>query len=106
MEAVSKIKSLEHIKLVIVFVALNIIDAALTNIILNAGGTELNPMMHYLWKRGIGLAWSVEIGSSLIVAFAFLILATYMPRLIKVVLIVWIIYMTVVCLWGGICLFN
>ena len=105
-ELVYKVKRLEHIKLVIVFVALNIVDAGLTDIILNAGGSELNPLMRPLWEQARWIPWSVEIGSSVVVAFAFLILATYSPRLIKVVLIVSIIYMAVVCLWGGLCLFN
>jgi len=105
-ELLYRVKRLEHIKLVIVFVALNMLDTTLTNIIINAGGSEINPMMRYLWERGIGLAWSVEIGSTLVVAFALLILATYAPRFIKVVLIVSIIYMAVVCLWSGVCLLS
>jgi len=100
-ELLYRVKRLEHIKLVIVFVALNILDAGLTDIILNAGGNELNPMMHYLWEQPKWILWSVEIGSTTVVAFAFLLLATYSPRLIKVVLIAAIIFMAAICLWDG-----
>ena len=105
-ELLYRVKRLEHIKLVIVFVALNILDAGLTNIILNTGGNELNPMMRYLWEQPKGIVWGVEIGSTIVVAFAFLLLATYSPRLIKVVLIVSIIYMAAVCLWSGVSLLS
>lgn len=103
-ELVYRVKRLEHIKLVIVFVALNILDAGLTDIILNTGGNELNPMMRYLSEQGKGILWSVEIGSTIVIAFAFLLLATYSPRLIKVVLIVSIIFMATVCIYSGLVL--
>ena len=105
-ELLYKVKRLEHIKLVIVFVALNMLDAMLTNLVLNAGGTEFNPIMRPLWEQARWIAWSVEIGSTLVVAFAFLLLAIYAPRLTKVFLIVSIIYMATVCLWGMVCLLN
>jgi len=101
-----KLKRLEHIKLAIVFVALNMLDALFTDMILNAGGTELNPMMRPLWEQARWIPWSVEIGSTLLVAFAFLILATYTPRLIKVVLIVLIICMAAACIHNGVVLFT
>lgn len=105
-ELLHKVKHLEHIKLVIVFVALNMLDALLTHIYLNAGGTEFNPMMRPLWEQARWIAWSFEIGSTLIVAFAFLLLAIYAPRVTKVFLIVSIIYMAAVCIYSGVVLFT
>lgn len=105
-ELLYKVKRLEHIKLVIVFVALNMLDAMLTNLVLNAGGTEFNPIMRPLWEQARWIAWSVEIGSTLVVAFAFLLLAIYAPRLTKVFLIVATIYMATVCIYTGVVLFT
>jgi len=99
-ELLYKVKSLEHIKLAAIFVGLNMVDAILTNIALNAGGIELNPIMRYLWEQPNWIPWTFEIGSTIFAAFGLLILATYMPRLIKVVLIVAIIYMAAVCLYN------
>ena len=106
MQAISKIKSLEHIKLVIVFVALNMLDAILTNIALNIGAVEVNPITRYLFEQARGIFWTFEIGSTALVVFIFWILGMFSPRMMKIVLIVSIIYMTVVCLWNGLCLFN
>ena len=105
-ELLYRVKRLEHIKLVIVFFTLNMLDAILTDIAINAGGTEFNPIMRPLWEQARWIAWSVEIGSSTVVSFAFLLLAIYVPRLTKVFLIVSIIYMATVCLWNGFWLFN
>lgn len=105
-ELLYRVKGLEHIKLAAIFVALNMLDAILTGIVLNAGGTELNPLMRYLWERPKWAVWSVEIVSTIVVAFALLVLAVYSPRFIRVVLIVLIIYMAVVCAWGGLCLLR
>lgn len=101
-----RVKRLEHIRLVIVFAALNMLDPILTNIIINNGGNELNPLMRYLWEQPRWTLWTVEIGSTVVIALAFLLLATYLPRFIKVVLIVSIIYMAGVCLWNGVCLLR
>lgn len=106
MEAIKKIKSLEHIKLVVVFVALNIVDAGLTNIALNIGAVEVNPVTRYLFEQARGIFWTFEIGSTALVVFIFWILGMFSPRVMKILLIVSIIYMTVVCLWDGLCLFN
>jgi len=105
-ELLYRVKRLEHIKLAIVFVALNVLDAVLTDIALNAGKTEFNPIMRPLWEQARWIAWSVEIGSTVVIAFAFLVLATYSPRFIKVVLIVWTIYMAAVCIYNGAVLFT
>jgi hypothetical protein len=105
-ELLYKVKRLEHIKLVIVFVALNILDAILTDIALNAGGIEFNPIMRPLWEQARWIAWSVEIGSTLVVALAFILLAIYAPRLTKVFLIVSIVYMAAVCIYNGAVLFT
>jgi hypothetical protein len=100
-----RVRRFENIKLVVAFIVLNILDAILTNVALKAGGIESNPIMRYLREQGTGLTWGVEIGSAIVVAFAFLVLATYSPRFIKIVLIVAVIYMAAVCLWGGIALY-
>jgi len=95
-----KLKSLEYVKLAIVFVALNVVDNALTHIGLNAGFRELNPVMASLWKRGAWVAWSIDIGASLAIALLVVLLASRSPRLMKALLIVLIIYIAVVCLWN------
>ena len=105
-ELVYKIKRLEHIKLLIVFVVLNMLDAILTNIALNFGAVEVNPVTRYLFEQARGIFWTFEIGTTIFVVFAFLLLANYSPRVMKIVLIVSVIYMTAVCLWNGLCLFK
>ena len=101
-----RVKGLEHIKLAVIFVALNILDAILTNIIINAGGRELNPIMSYLFEQPKWVAWAFEIGGTLIAAFGLLLLAAYSPRFIKVVFITSIIIMGAVCLYNGVGLFS
>lgn len=105
-ELLYRVKRLENVRLVIVFAALNMLDAILTNIILNTGGNELNPIARYLWEQPNWIPWTVEIGSTAVVALAFLLLATYSPRLIKIALIVSIIYMAAVCIYSGVILFT
>ena len=105
-ELLYKLKRLGHIKLAIVFVTLNILDNALTHIGLNAGFRELNPVMASLWKRGAGMAWSIDIAASLAIALLLVLLTSYSPRLMKGVFIISIIYMAAVCFWNGFWLFN
>ena len=101
MEALHKVKNLEHLKLAAVFVALNIIDAVLTNVIIAGGGKELNPIMRYLFEQPKWVAWVFEVGGTIIVTFALLLLATAYPRLIKITFISVIIIMAFVCLYNG-----
>lgn len=105
-ELLYKVKSLEHIKLAIVFVALNITDAVLTNVIMSGGGRELNPIMRFLFEQPRWVAWTFEVGGTVIVTFAFLLLATAYPRLVKIVFIGLIILMAFVCLYNGIGLLS
>ena len=105
-ELLYKVKSLEHIKLAIVFVALNDLDAILTNVALNAGGIESNPIINFLYEQSSWIAWSVKIGSSAVIAFVLLLFASYYPRSIKIVFIALIIAMVAVCLWNGIALLS
>ncbi|MCJ7829391.1 MAG: DUF5658 family protein [Dehalococcoidia bacterium] len=105
-ELLYKVKRLEHIKLAIIFVALNMLDAVLTDIIIKTGGRELNPIMQYLFEQPKWMAWTFEVGGTLVAAFGLLLLAVYSPRFIKVVFITSIIIMGAVCLYNGIGLFS
>jgi len=102
MELLYKVKSLEHIKLAAIFVALNIMDAVLTNMIMKGGGIELNPIMRYLFEQPKWVAWTFEVGGTMIVAFSLLLLAVSAPRLIKGIFIGLIILMAFVCLYNGV----
>jgi len=97
-----RVKGLEHIKLAIIFVALNILDAILTNIIINAGGKELNPIMSYLFEQPKWVAWAFEVGGTVVVAFGLVLLAVSYPRFIKIVFVTMIIVMAAVCLYNGV----
>jgi len=101
-----KVKNLEHIKLAVVFVVLNTVDAILTNVIMSGGGRELNPLMHYFFEQPKWVAWSFEIGTTLITAFGLLLLAVFSPRLIKGVFIALIVLMAFVCFYNGIGLLS
>jgi len=101
-ELLYKVKSLEHIKLAIVFVALNILDAIFTNVIMSGGGHELNPIMRYFFTQPKWVSWTFEIGGTTVAAFGLLVLAVYSPRLIKGIFITLIALMAFVCLYNGI----
>ena len=105
-ELLYKVKSLEHLKLAIVFVVLNILDAVLTNVILAEGGRELNPIMRFLFEQPKWVAWVFEVGGTIIITFALLLIATAYPRQIKIVFISLVILMSVVCLYNGIGLLS
>jgi len=105
-ELLYKVKRLEHVKLAIAFVALNILDNALTHIGLNAGFRELNPVMASLWKRGAGMAWSIDIAASLAIALLLVLLTSYSPRLMKGVFIISIIYIAFTCFRNVLYLLN
>jgi len=104
-EAVTRIKNLEHVKLAIAFVGLNVLDAILTNAILSRGGIELNPLMRYLFGQPKWVAWTFEIGGTIVVTFAFLLIATVYPRLVKIIFIALIVLMSAVCLYNVVGLF-
>lgn len=106
MEAVNKIKNLEHLKLAVAFVGLNILDAILTKAIRDSGGIELNPVMQYLFEQPEWVAWTFEIVGTIAIAFVLLLLAVFSPRLIKGVFIGLIILMAFVCLYNGIGLIS
>jgi len=105
-ELLVRVKRLEHIKLAIVFVVLNIVDAIFTNIIMSGGGRELNPIMRFLFEQPKWVAWFFEIGGTMVVSFGLLLLAVFSPRLIKGIFIALIILMSFVCLYNGIGLFS
>ena len=106
MEAVRRIRTLEHLKLAIVFVVLNVVDAVLTKVILTGGGIELNPIMRYLFGKPEWVAWTFEIGSTMLVSFGLLILALYSPRFIKGLFIALIALLAFVCIYNGIGLLS
>jgi len=105
-ELLYKVKSLEHVKLAIIFVALNMLDAVLTNIILSYGGRELNPIMVYLFEQPKWVAWTFEIGGTLVATFGLLLIATKYPREIKLIFVVLVVVMFAVCLYNGIGLLS
>jgi len=105
-ELLYRVKCLEHIKLAIAFVALNIIDAVLTEVILAGGGRELNPIMRFLFEQPKWVAWTFEIGGTLVAAFGLLLIATRYPRELKVVFIALVVAMSAVCFHNGIGLIN
>ena len=85
---------------------LNILDAILTNAILASGGTELNPIMRYFFEQPKWVAWTFEIGGTMVITFGLLLLAVFSPRLIKGVFIALIVLMAFVCLYNGIGLLS
>jgi len=105
-ELLYRVKCLEHVKLAIIFVVLNIVDAILTNIIMKGGGIELNPIMRFLFEQPKWVAWFFEIGGTIVITFAFLLIATAYPRLVKILFIVLIIFMAFVCLYNGVALLT
>jgi len=102
MELLHKGRNLEHIKLAAVFVGLNIVDIVLTQIMINNGGYELNPIMRYLLGQFGWAAWAIKLAAVAIAMFVLLWRATKYPRLAKIVFISLIIFMLVNCLFNGI----
>ena len=101
MEAVHKVKSLKHIKLAAAFVALNMVDAALTWTLAGKGGYELNPITRIVLVQQSALAyWGFKSGRVLILVAALLYLANIYPRQMGKVFIVLIIIAL------GVCVFN
>jgi len=100
METIRKLE-IRNIKLAIAFVALNILDAALTVAAMSKGGvSELNPIMRDLLGQPGWVFWGFKIGMALIFAFVLLILSNRYPRQIKRIFVILIAAML------GICLFN
>jgi len=97
-----RVKRLEHIRLAIIFVALNMLDAVLTNIIMAGGGCELNPIMRFLFDQPKWVAWTFEISGTLVAAFGLLLIATAYPRELKIVFIALVAIMSFVCIYNGI----
>jgi len=100
-ETIHKLKSLEHIKLAAVFVALNIVDATLTWILAGEGGYELNPITRIILAQQSALAyWGFKVGRTLLCTAALLFLASVYPRQMGKVFIVLILVAL------GVCVFN
>lgn len=101
MEAIHKVKNLEHVKLAAIFVGLNMIDAILTWILAGQGGYELNPLTRLVLEQQSALAYfGFKIGRTLLCTAALLFIASIYPRQMGKVFIVLIIVVL------GICLFN
>ena len=101
MEAIRRVKNLEHIKLAAIFVGLNMVDAALTWILAGKGGYELNPVTRAILNHsGWWAFWGFQIGTTLACVAALLFLASVFPRQMGKVFIALII------IFGGVCLFN
>jgi len=100
-ETIHKIRKLEHIKLAAVFVALNMVDAALTWTLAGKGGYELNPITRIVLAQQSALAyWGFKVGRTLLCTAALLFLASVYPRQMGKVFIALIIVAL------GVCLFN
>jgi len=95
------IKNLEHIKLAIIFIALNVLDMFLTQIILLKGGWEANPIMKYPLGYSMALSWSIKLTAIISVTIVLLYCATFHPRPIKITFISIIGFMSIVCLYNG-----
>ena len=103
-ELLYKVKRLEHIKLAIVALALNIIDAVLTQKWINMGGIdyELNPMLRHLLRQFGWSGWIIKMAGVVGVILLLLWVATKYPHLVKIIFIGVIIFMCVICLHNGI----
>jgi len=84
------------IKLVILFLILNMIDILLTNASLSRGGAELNPIVNYFINKD--LFWAYKILTSVGVVLVLLKL--------KRILITLCIAMGLICAWNIIALFS
>jgi len=84
------------IKLVILFLILNILDIILTNASLSRGGAEFNPIVNYFINKD--LFWAYKILISVSIAF---ILFKH-----KHILIALCIAMGIICAWNIIALFS
>ena len=86
------------IKLVILFLILNMIDILLTNVSLSRGGVELNPIVNYFINKD--LFWAYKILTSVGVVLVLLKLKH------KHILIALCIAMGLICAWNIIALFS
>ena len=98
MESV-KPKALQNTKLAIGFVALSVIDAALTLAVVGKG-YELNPVMRYLLEQPVWAFWVFKVGFALVFAVVLVRLSDRFPRQVKRILTILVVAMV------GICLFN
>ena len=97
---------MRNIKLAACFVALNALDAALTQVS-DARGTlqEANPVMRPLIERSWGLTWGVKMGIAIACACVLLWLSKKYPRQTRKVFIGLIALMIGVCVVGVVGLF-
>ena len=99
---VSHIAFMENLKLAIAFVVLNIVDAAVTQIVINNGGLELNPIIGIVLRQPFWVFWWFKVSLALIVVLALLIVANKYPRSINRILIGLVIGMAGVCVFNGV----
>jgi len=100
MELLHKARNLEHTKLAVVFVGLNIMDAVLTLVLHARGGYELNLTMRYVLEHSPWAFGLVKIGATLAAISLLLSFAKVFPRTMNRVLIASTIMML------GVCIFN
>lgn len=89
-----------HIKLAIAFVALNVLDAALSLTAIGKGGYELFPIARHILEQPTWVFWGFKIGMALIFTLVLLILSKRFPRQIKR------IFIALVGVMLGVCLIN
>jgi len=100
-DAQNRIMAMRNIKLAVIFVGLNIIDAALTVAGMNRGRVcELNPIMSHLLEQPEWVFWTTKMSLTLIFALALLAFSNKYPRQIGRIFIALVIAM------AGICIFN
>lgn len=106
MEVVKRIKNLEHIKLAAVYIGLSVLDIVLTQMTLNNGGYEINPVMQYFLRQSYWIAWGIKLGVTIGISLILIWCATMRPRLTKIAFISLVAFMVVVCLYNGIGLLS
>jgi len=100
-EAEKRIMAMRNIKLAVIFVGLNIIDAALTVAGMNRGRVcELNPIMSHLLEQPEWVFWATKISLALVFALVLLAFSNKYPRPIHR------IFLILVGVMVGICLIN
>ena len=103
MESV-KPKALQNIRLAIGFVALSVIDAALTLAVVGKG-YEINSIMRYFLEQPVWAFWVLKVSLSLLFAMVLVRLSDRFPRQVKRILTFLVVAMVGVCLFNMIGLF-
>lgn len=97
-----KVKSLGHLKLAVIVFGLSIVDIVLTQITLNSGGYESNPIMRYLLGQFGWGAWAIKLVAIATAIIIFLWHAPEYPHLAKMVFIALIVFISTICIFNTI----